>query len=961
MAAKVSCALCPFAMVLTVGLVQADEPRPPKVTIVQPVVRMIADNATSTGRLDATSKVSLRPRVTGILAKALVKDGSEVRQGDVLFEIDSTSYRAELDKAQTAVDVAKTHLITAEANVKQAASLLQKGPISQAEYDKAVNERTEAKAVLRQAQANRDAAQRNLEMTRIMAPISGQIGRLLVSPGNLVKADETLLAEIASPNPIYVYFEVDERTMLQLRQKQLAGQFTLEKMPVSVGLLTENGFPHSGTADFIENRVNPQTGTVRFRAVLPNTNKLMLPGMSVRVRYPTSAPHEAILIPQAAVRREGGKAFVYVENDKNTFEKRLVEIGQQYDDQAAVTSGLKVEDRVAIGDLDGTSIRPGASSNKAPDKGPEPLAGKSNSTLEPARTGREIEVRIRYPGADAQVISESVRAPIEQQISDAEGIRSIRSRCANDGNYTLSVSFHSDTDTKTAREVVQNRLSLAMPLLPQAVQQAGAALQNVTSGPLLIVNLVSPDARYDGTYLTNYARLNIKDELARVSGVQAVRLTGGIEMGVRILLDPDRLSARALNAIEIKQQIEMQKSAEVFDVEKLLDFVVKNDGDGRFVCLKDVAVVERIAVGSAQFATLDDKPVVSLAVFASSKSSPRQLREALKTKLAEIRARFPSGLDLDLSFDFTANLGGGENRQSPEYLLVDLDFPDQSSTERTAASLSRASKLLRQVNGVEHTLALASNPFEFVSERPCVLLRLASAPRRESNRQEIISSIRSQEKSLPETVMRVRDLGSGSRPSHAGYPIDFALCGPDQVQLNRWAEELVRKLGAGKKIVDANKDRDSRSQRRMIVDVDRNKCAEAGLTPAEVSDTIQLFLRPVPLSGVHSITGLGQVTIQFGAEISPRLEDLRNIKIRSNAGNIIPVAAIAAVHAETGPAALNYLNGQLMIEITANPEPSAKLAEARRQCESLAEETRRQLQLPATFRLVWLNQPGSEK
>jgi RND family efflux transporter MFP subunit len=287
-------------LVLPHGVIHAGEKSEPLVPVSQPVQREAADYVDFTGRTDAVTRVEMRARVSGYLTKVAFKEGSLVRQGDLLFEIDPRPYQVELDRASAVLAASEAQVKRQAANLKQSQKLETNRVIAPQEVHNNQLTLTTAEAHVRVAQAAVEAAKLNVSFTRVTAPCDGLIGRSLLAPGNLVKADGTALAEIISEDPMYVYFNIDEATLLRLRRaakhnklKALAeGEVRLQ-----VGLADEQGFPHAGTLQFVDNRVNPATGTIVARGVLPNPRgpsgvRLLVPGLSVRVRLPLreSAP-----------------------------------------------------------------------------------------------------------------------------------------------------------------------------------------------------------------------------------------------------------------------------------------------------------------------------------------------------------------------------------------------------------------------------------------------------------------------------------------------------------------------------------------------------------------------------------------------------------------------------------------------------------------------------------------------
>jgi RND family efflux transporter MFP subunit len=318
---------------------------PLTVEVSQPITREVIDYEDFTGRTEAVAKVDLRPRVTGYIDKVNVKEGAAVKRGDVLFEIDPRPYKAELDQVNAELVLAEARLKKADAELERAKALLKAKGISQEEYASTEADHLVAQAGVQAARARRERAQLNLEFTRVTAPIDGKIGRPALTAGNLAVADTTSLATLFSVDPMYVAFDLDERTLLRLRLK--AGKDG--ELPVLMALANEDGFPRRGKVESVGAQVDPNTGTVRCRATLPNADGVLLPGMFVRVRLVTSAPYKALLVAEQAVVSDQGQKFVYVVNDKNRAERRTVKLGSTQDGGLrVVTEGLKADEWVVV-------------------------------------------------------------------------------------------------------------------------------------------------------------------------------------------------------------------------------------------------------------------------------------------------------------------------------------------------------------------------------------------------------------------------------------------------------------------------------------------------------------------------------------------------------------------------------------------------------------------------------------
>lgn len=359
----------------------AEQPKAePQVQVGQPLVREVTDYADFTGRTDASVTVEIRTRVTGYLNKVVFKDGAEVQRGELLFEIDPRPYQAELARAEAGLVLAEARLKRAEVDHKRATALLPKQAISREEFDKIVADRDEAEAGRLVARATIAIAKVNLDYTRISAPISGRISRRFIDAGNLVKADDTLLTTIVTQDPIYAYFEVDERTLLRVR-RGIKGQAGLQ---VGMGLADEMGFPRRGTIDFADNRLDPKAGTLRLRAVFANPDSTLLPGLLVRVRLAVGEPAKALLVPEQAVAVERGEKYLFVVGDQNILERRLVEVGAGHEGLRVVKDGLRATDWVVLSKVEGLragmTVKPEKAAITEPLPKPEERSGKDSPT-----------------------------------------------------------------------------------------------------------------------------------------------------------------------------------------------------------------------------------------------------------------------------------------------------------------------------------------------------------------------------------------------------------------------------------------------------------------------------------------------------------------------------------------------------------------------------------------------------
>jgi RND family efflux transporter MFP subunit len=335
-------------------------PEPPEVLVSLPIVREVTDYADFPGRTEAVNAIEVRARVTGYLDKVNFKEGSDVKQGDLLFEIDPRPYQAELNRAEANVVQAQARFSRLEADYQRAQGLLPGQRISREEFDRIAGDRAEANAAIAVAKASRDLASLNLSYTKVEAPISGRISRRYIDPGNLVKADDTVLTSIVSLDPIYAYFDLDERSTLRAQRLIREGKVKWSPdadLPVFLGLADEEGFPQRGTINFADNRVDPDTGTWRLRGLFANPDHTLSPGLFVRMHLPIGEPYQAILVSEQALGTDQGQKFVYVVDEAGKADYRRVQVGRPHDGLRVITDGLTRREKVVVSGLQ--RVRPG--------------------------------------------------------------------------------------------------------------------------------------------------------------------------------------------------------------------------------------------------------------------------------------------------------------------------------------------------------------------------------------------------------------------------------------------------------------------------------------------------------------------------------------------------------------------------------------------------------------------------
>jgi multidrug efflux system membrane fusion protein len=341
----------------------ADPPPPTAVTVAAVLERDVNEWDEFTGRLQAVDQVEIRPRVSGYIKRVTFPEGKEVRKGEVLFEIDPRPYQADLARAAAQLEQARTASELAAREVARAQRLVSVKAISQEEFDSRTSAQANGLAAVRAAEAAVQNAKLNLEWTRVRSPIAGRVSYAQVTAGNLVQAGPptaTLLTTVVSLDPIYAYFEGDEQTYLKYTTLARAGTRQSSRdvrNPIYMGLANEDGFPHKGYVDFVDNRLDPETGTIRARAVFSNKDRLFTPGLFARMKLVGSGRYHAALVLDRAIGTDQDKKFVLVLKPDKTVEYRSVQPGRLVDGLRVISSGLKGGEQIVINGLQ--RVRPG--------------------------------------------------------------------------------------------------------------------------------------------------------------------------------------------------------------------------------------------------------------------------------------------------------------------------------------------------------------------------------------------------------------------------------------------------------------------------------------------------------------------------------------------------------------------------------------------------------------------------
>ena len=717
----------------------APQPAPLPVNVVTAVEKQVNEWDEFTGRLEAVESVEIRPRVSGYITEIRFQAGAIIKKDDLLYVIDPRPYQADFDRAAAEVERMQAQEKLAQIELDRAKELRAKNTISASEFDQKAATYQGASAATASAVAAKNAAALNLEFTQVKSPIDGRVSDERITLGNLVQpgaGPENVLTTVVSVDPIYAKVDADENAILKYVKLSEEGKRVsarTAKIPAWVELGNETDFPHQGYVDFVDNRLDPGTGTVRARVVLKNWNpNLITPGFFVRIRVAGATPYRAALIADKVISSQQGVKYVFVVKPDNTIERRNLETGKHFRRQTDRKeraqrwreSCLHAPAAAATGNESYTGA--GRSHQLDRRRSRAPLHPKTQNDGELGRGANAvnfphffidrpifagvisivitlvgvialstlpiaqypeiapptIQVTATYPGANAKVVSETVATPIEQQVNGVENMLYMSSQSTSDGNMTLSITFKLGTNLDTAQVLVQNRVAIAIPILPPDVQRIGVTTKKQSPDITMVVHLVSPDGSLDQLFTSNYALLQVRDELARLDGVGDINVFGAREYSMRIWLDPNKIAARDLTAQDVVQALQEQnvqvaagiigappvpKGATAFqytvstqgrlaDEKEFGDIVVKTGANGQVTRVRDIARVELAARDYTVNSGLGGKPATAIAIFQLPGSNALATSDAVRKKMAELKQRFPAGLDYTIVYDPTVSV-----------------------------------------------------------------------------------------------------------------------------------------------------------------------------------------------------------------------------------------------------------------------------------------------------------------
>ncbi len=692
--------------------VQPAAAAPAPVTVAQPVKRTVTDWDEFTGRFEAVEEVQVRARVGGFVTSVEFRDGAFVKAGDLLYVIDSRPFEAVAEQAEGQLADARAKAELGKRELDRALTLNQ----TQAVADSIVDQRRQtlqaANAAISQAEGALKAAQLNIEFTHVLAPIGGRVSRHLVSVGNLVQGSDsgaTLLTSIVSLDPIYIYFDMDEATYVRNNRLYFEGKRPSSRdtpNPVQVTLTGETKPSHDGKMDFVDNRMDVSTGTLRGRAVIPNKD-LLDPARAVR---PCAADRK-LALPGPADSGYGGRHRP-VAQDRFRGQGRRYGRGPRRHARAARRWASRHPRRVEAGRP--RHCRWAAARAR---RGQGQSAGRQGraSRWQDMNLGRlsinqpilamvlsivllivgaiayttlpvaeypqvvppTVVVTAQYPGASAQTISDTVAAPIEQQINGVEDMLYLYSQATSNGQLTITITFKLGTDLDKAQVLVQNRVAIAQPQLPEEVQRNGVVTRKNSPDILMVVFMLSPDDTFDQLYISNYALLQVRDQLLRLDGIGDIQIFGARDYSMRLWLDPDKIASLGLTAGDVLTAIRAQNlqitggqlagppiadrafqpnlvfTGRLKNAGEFENILIKAGADGRTVRLRDVARIELGALDYSTNSFLLRKSAVAMLVTQRPGSNALATARRISDTMVRLKAGFPHGLDYNIGYNPT--------------------------------------------------------------------------------------------------------------------------------------------------------------------------------------------------------------------------------------------------------------------------------------------------------------------
>jgi len=562
-----------------------------------------------------------------------------------------------------------------------------------------------------------------------------------------------------------------------------------------------------------------------------------------------------------------------------------------------------------------------------------------------------VLIQVAYPGSSARIVADTVAAPIEQQVNGVEKARWLWSRSKYDGKYSLRVAFVERTDRDLAEVLVQNRVALAVPMLPDAANRAGITVC-FDAPPVRILVLRSTNVRYDAQYVGNLASLKLVRQLQRVPSVGGVELAGKTELVVHVYGDPEKLSVRGLTILDLRDQLKLeladQPSNANGDIDVLRQIVLRTTPDGNVIRLRDVARVE-LGVGKAQdFALLDGKPAVAMVIRPVVDSLTVAGETDLRRQVTTIRSQLPTSVSFGEFF--ACDPRGDAKAPASDYWGIEVTFPSDATPEQIAQSLSKVEADLRQIPGVKATLALSENPFAAFRDGPCVLIQFDDA---RGDRRRITEDVRRRLKNVQDFTVCIRNLSPKSPENERLEMALVAKADPGPDDMRRHTDELVRRLRKYKELVDISHEAAAESP-SIVFNIDRTATNRLGVSLADINDTLQAY-GGIDVGSFRRLEQSLPVKVELDVPGTQPFEKIPSLKVRTVNGQLVAFNEIGKMGKGSQPSRIERFNLHPMVRVNATPAEGVSHAKAWEICKRVASELDKEFRLGEAYRLERLS------
>jgi multidrug efflux pump subunit AcrB len=560
------------------------------------------------------------------------------------------------------------------------------------------------------------------------------------------------------------------------------------------------------------------------------------------------------------------------------------------------------------------------------------------SRPKPEVPGPALRIVAHYPGANAQVVEESVTVPIEDQLHGMDNLVTFESISTNDGTATITLYLRPGTDPAIGQVLAQNRVSLALPVLPQSVQLQGITVLPVDGAlPAMWVLLSSPDNRFDTRYLNDYGEVQLDPLLKAVPGVRSVSVGSEQKHGMRICVDPQKLAVRGLTLDDVVKRLRAV-GGKIEDADGLQDIIVKVDeGAARRIHLKDVASVEVGATGREIASFQGGRPVVPVAITFQRGEAPEEVGDGVRQCLDLLRKRMPDGID--------GSLLAGPALPGFEGLVLDGRLAT-ANQERVREIAARAAKAVEKIVDPKKGKILVTDVIGLPVDDPASFrfyLALLPSDDRNFSLDEARAAVRRAVAPI-DALFRVVPAETTPLPPARRTPVAVALYGADDAA-SPLADMILDRMAKHPALTETWRE-DGASTPQTYFDIDRNRARILGVSMNEVTSNLQIAAGVVDIGNFNRFGRTWSISVQLPPEIRDRTEVIKQTMVRNDKGEMVPLGSILTIREGSGPSVLHRLDDVRSVLLTAWPAKDVSVDEARQRCRELIEQMRKERKLP---------------